>query len=88
MIAPIIYPESKYYWSDTRTMVVRLGIVPNALSCGVVAARRTTRRPWIGTMIALIAPPLLTAASGYIEGNVPAVRARVEGKWASNKGQT
>ena len=39
-------------------MAVILGIVLNVLCCGVVTARRITRRPWFVVMNALLAPPL------------------------------
>ena len=72
MIAPMIYPKSKYHWSDTRTMMVRLGIVPNALFCGVVAAQRITRRPWIGATSVLMAPPLRRRRLWIYQGECPA----------------
>ena len=72
MIMPIIYPESKHNWSDTRTMMVRLGIVPNALFCGVVAERRITRRPWIGATSVLMAPPLRHSRLWIYQGECPA----------------
>ena len=71
MIAPMMYPKSKYHWSDTRTMMVRLGIVPNALFCGVVAAQRIMRRPWIGTTHVLMAPPLRHRRLWIYQGECP-----------------
>ena len=69
-------------------MAARLGIVLDVLSCGVVMARRITRRPWIGAINAQISPPhCVTAASQFVKGNDIAVRARVGGAWASNEGR-